>query len=40
MSPLSIIIPSTVLFFAWNAADDLEELSIADLDSCPEYGRW
>jgi hypothetical protein len=36
----SIIIPSTVFFIAWNAADDSVELSIADVDSCPECGRW
>jgi hypothetical protein len=28
------------LFIAWNAADRTVELSIADLDCCPEYGRW
>jgi hypothetical protein len=37
---LSVIVPSTILFIAWDAIDRSAEILIADLNSCPEYGRW
>jgi hypothetical protein len=37
---LSLIVPSTILFIASDAAPDPLQISIADIDSCPEYGRW
>jgi hypothetical protein len=36
----SIVIPSTVLFVASDAAPDLSQLSLSDPDSCPTFDRW
>jgi serine/threonine protein kinase len=35
-----IVIPSTVLFIAFDAVADPSYISIADCDSCPEFNRW
>jgi hypothetical protein len=37
---IMIIIPSTVLFVAFNAFSDLSYIFISDRDSCPEFDRW
>jgi hypothetical protein len=38
--PLSIVIPSTVVFVAYDADPDLFHLSLSDPDSCPMFDRW
>jgi serine/threonine protein kinase len=35
-----VIIPSTVLFVAFDAILNPYQISIADCDSCPEFNRW
>jgi hypothetical protein len=35
-----LILPSTVLFIASNAVRDPFQISLADGDSCPEFGQW
>jgi hypothetical protein len=37
---LSIVIPSTVVFVAYNAHPDLSHLSLSEPDSCPMFNRW
>jgi hypothetical protein len=37
---LSIVIPSTVVFVAYDAHPDLCQLSLSDPDSCPMFYRW
>jgi hypothetical protein len=34
------VLPSAVLFIASNALDDPFQISLADADSCPEFGQW
>jgi hypothetical protein len=34
------VLPSTVLFIASNAVDNSFQISLADADSCPEFGQW
>jgi hypothetical protein len=36
----SLIVPSTIVFIACDAAPDPTQISLANFDSCPEYGRW
>jgi hypothetical protein len=35
-----IVIPSTVLFVAFDAISNLSNIFISDRDSCPEFDRW
>jgi hypothetical protein len=35
-----LVLPSTVLFIASDAVHDLFQISLADGDSCPEFGQW
>jgi hypothetical protein len=37
---LVVVIPSTVLFVAFDAFSNLFQISIADCNSCPEFDRW
>jgi serine/threonine protein kinase len=37
---IEIVIPSTILFVAFNAIDDPSKISLADCESCPEFTRW
>jgi hypothetical protein len=37
---LSIVIPSTVVFVAYDAHPNLSQLSLSDPDSCPMFDRW
>jgi hypothetical protein len=37
---LSIVIPSTVVFIAYDAHDNLFQLSLSYPDSCPMFDRW
>jgi hypothetical protein len=37
---LSIVIPSTVMFVAYDAHDNFFHLSLSDPDSCPVFDRW
>jgi hypothetical protein len=34
------VLPSTILFIPSNAIDDPLQISLADADSCPEFGQW
>jgi hypothetical protein len=36
----SVIVPSTILFIAHDAAPAPTLISLENLDSCPEYGQW
>jgi hypothetical protein len=36
----SVIVPSTILFFAYDATEEPDQASIAECDSFPEYNRW
>jgi serine/threonine protein kinase len=38
--PFPVMIPSTVLFLAFDAVDMETELTFADASSCPEFDRW
>jgi hypothetical protein len=35
-----IIVPSTTFFIACNASRDPRQISLANVDPCPEYARW
>jgi hypothetical protein len=35
-----LVLPSTVLLIASNAVHDPFQISLADADSCPEFGQW
>jgi hypothetical protein len=35
-----LVLPSTVMFIASNAVDDPFQISLAEADSCPEFGQW
>jgi hypothetical protein len=35
-----MVIPSTVVFVAYNADPDVFLLSLSDPDSCPMFARW
>jgi hypothetical protein len=37
---LFIVIPSTVVFVAYDAYPDLSQLSLSDPDCCPMFDRW
>jgi serine/threonine protein kinase len=37
---IRVVIPSTILFVAFNVTENPFQISIADYDSCPEFGRW
>jgi hypothetical protein len=37
---IKIVVPSTVLFVAFDATFDPFQMTISDFDSCPEFARW
>jgi hypothetical protein len=37
---LVVVVPSTILFVAFDAIPYAIQLSIADCDSCPDFDRW
>jgi hypothetical protein len=37
---LSLVIPSTVVFVAYDAHPNVSQLSLSDPDSCPMFDRW
>jgi hypothetical protein len=37
---IDVVIPSTILFVAFDVIPNPFQISIADCESCPEFGRW